>query len=149
MFLVNYSQKHSTVASSTSWDALLHEAVNEIQDLSLKPLVLQRFGGSEQRLGTLRIKPRTWVHLAVLSVTGEEEDLMGDKLMDALDFHKSVSGPASAHLHLLLDNTYRTPWLAAKLLSTNKDLARASAKELLKHLNTTKPENKSAFESYL
>ena len=78
----------------------MQQAVAEIQDLSLQPLVLQRFGWGGELLGTLRNRARTWARLAVLSVTGEEADLVGDKLADALGFHKTVAGQAAAHLHL-------------------------------------------------
>ena len=91
----------------------------------------------------------TGVRLAILSVTGEEADLVGENIVDALDFHNTVAGQAAAHLHLWFDNTYRNPWLAAKLLSTAKHLARATAKAHLKHLYATKPEIKSTFESCL
>ena len=48
------------------------------------------------------------VHLAVLQVVGEE-DLVAERLQVALDFHRSVSDQAAAHLNLLHDSTFRTP----------------------------------------
>ena len=61
-------------------------------------------------------RPKSCVALAVFQVLGEER-LVGEKLQEALDFHRCVSDQAAAHLNLLSDNTYMTPWLAAKLLS--------------------------------
>ena len=52
--------------------------------------------------------PNTWVHLVVLQVVGEE-DLVAERLHVALDFHRSVSDQAVAHLNLLHDNTFRKP----------------------------------------
>ena len=51
--------------------------------------------------------PTTWVHLVVLQVVGEE-DLVPERLQVALDFHRSASDQAVAHLNLLRDNTFRT-----------------------------------------
>ena len=67
----------------------------------------------------------------------------------ALDFHRTITDRAAMHLKLLADNTYRTPWLAAKLLSGDKDLAHTSAVELVKVLTTTSPDNRSSFERHL
>ena len=82
------------------------------------------------------------MHLAALQVVGEE-DLVAERLQVALDFHRSVSDQAVAHLNLLHDNTFRTPWLAAKLLSTDKAPAKSSAAALVKHLVTTRAGNKT------
>ena len=71
------------------------------------------------------------------------------KLQEALDVHRLVSDQAAAHLNLLSDNTYMTPWLAAKLLSKDKDLAQNSAALLVKHLATTRPANRTSFEKHL
>ena len=68
-----------------------------------------------------------------------EEDLVAERLQVALDVHKSVSDQATAHLNLLHDNTIKTPWLAAKLPSTDKALAKSSTAALVRHLVTTKP----------
>jgi hypothetical protein len=50
---------------------------------------------------------------------------------------------------LLASNTYRTPWLAAKLLSTDKNLAQSSAIDLLTLLVSGQPSNRTAFEHHL
>ena len=55
----------------------------------------------------------------LLQVLGDEE-LIAERLPESLDFHRIVSDQAAAHLHLLADNTFRTPWMAAKLLSKDK-----------------------------
>ena len=148
MFLLYYNQKHPYVATSTSWEELQQKSVSEIVDLTLKPVVLERFGRHEEGLQELREIPRTWVHLAVLEVVGDE-NIVSEWLQEALTFHRSVSDQAAAHLNLLLDNTFRTPWLAAKLLSTDKVLARTSATTLMRHLATTRPPNLSAFEKHM
>ena len=93
-------------------------------------------------------KPQSWVALRVLEVVGERA-LVDRYLEDALDFVRTVSDAAAAHLRLLLQNTFRTPWLAAKMLSTDAFHARASAREVLKHLDTTLPANRSSFEKHL
>ena len=67
----------------------------------------------------------------------------------ALDFHRLVTDKAAAHLQLLGDNTFRTPWLAAKMLSRDKVLAQTAAMELATLLASTKPTNRSLFEQYL
>ena len=81
----------------------------------------------------------------MLQVVGEE-DLLAEGLQVALDFHRSVTDQSTAHLNLLHDNTFKTPWLTAKLLSTDKALAKSSAAAMVKHLVTTKPGNKTSFE---
>jgi hypothetical protein len=141
MFLLYYNQKHPTIASSTSWDELLQKAVSEILDLDITPKVLNRFSSNEEALGAMKTRPRTWVALAVLQVVGEE-DLVSEWLQQALDFHRSVSDQAAARLNLLFENTYRTPWLAAKLLSKDKVLAQIAAAFLVRHLVTTRPANR-------
>ena len=90
---------------------------------------------------------KTWVHLAVLQVVGEER--LAEHIHDGLDFHRSVSDQAAAHLNLLGDNTFRTPWLAAKLLSSDQTLAKAAAGKLVRHLVSTKPDNRTSFEHHL
>ena len=79
----------------------------------------------------------------------DDEDIVAEHLQEALQFHRSVSGPAAAHLGLLAYNTFRTPWLAAKLLSKDKNLARDAARALLRHLASTRPNNRTAFETHL
>ena len=123
LFLLYHNQKHPMVAAKISWDELLKLAAAEILNLDISPLVLQRFGLPERAYEDLEERPKTWVELAVLQVVGEQ-DLVAERLVPALAFHRSVSDHAAAHLNLLLDNTFRTPWMAAKLLSTNEDLAR-------------------------
>ena len=148
MFLLYYNQKHPSVASSTSWDVLMQRAVSEILNLDITEKVLQRFALNEETLGEMEERPKSWVALAVLQVMGEER-LVGEKLQEAFDFHRLVSDQAAAHLNLLFDNTYRTPWLAAKLLSKDKALAQDSAALLVKHLATTRPSNRTSFEKHL
>ncbi len=122
MFLLYYNQKHEQVASCTSWDELMQKGVSEILNLEITPQILQRFGVSAEALQAMEHRPRTWVELAMLQVVGEQ-NLVLEKLEEALNFHRSVSDQTAAHLNLLSDNTFRTPWLAAKLLSKDQALA--------------------------
>ena len=70
-------------------------------------------------------------------------------LPGALDFHRAVTDSAAAHLALVGDNTFRTTWLAAKLLFSDTDLARAAAQELANHLTSTRPGNNTLFEAHV
>ena len=72
-----------------------------------------------------------------------------DYLPEALEFHKLVTDRAAAHLNLLSDSTYRTTWLAAKLLSRSPETAQHAAKSLAGHLASTRPGNRSLFEEHL
>ena len=99
-------------------------------------------------LAAMAQPPRTWVELAVLQVVGEQ-DLVAERLQPALDFHGQVADQAASHLSLLAENTYRTPWLAAKLLSTDRVLAREAARTLVRHIATTRPQNRTLFEQHL
>ena len=137
-----------SVASNTSWDVLMQRAVSEILNLDITEKVLKRFALNEETLGEMEERPKSWVALAVLQVMGEER-LVGEKLQEALVFHRLVSDQAAAHLNLLSDNTYRTPWLAAKLLSKDKEMAQNSAALLRKHLVKTRPANRTSFEKHL
>ena len=60
-----------------------------------------------------------------------------------------VSDAAAAHLNLLRENTYRTTWLVAKLLSKDRFIARDAATSLVRHLATTRPSNRTSFEEHL
>ena len=102
----------------------MQKAVSEIMNLEITPQILQRFGFSEEALVAMEAESRTWVELAVLQVVGEQ-NLVAERLQEALDFHRSVSDQSAAHLNLLNDNTFRAPWLAAKLLSKDKALAQS------------------------
>ena len=147
-YLYYWSGKHPSVACETSWDDLMQEAVSLILSLDITTKVLERFHLKEEDLAAMTARPKTWVDLAILQVVGEE-DLVAGYLPESLDFHRSVSDQAAAHLNLLGDNTFRTPWLAAKLLSKDKILARDSASALVRHLATTKPGNRTTFEERL
>ena len=90
----------------------------------------------------------TWVEFAVLHVVGAE-DLVMTYLEEALDFHRTTTSRAAGNLVLLGDNTFRTPWTAAQLLCSDPGSARAAAKTLSHHLDTTRPGNRTLFESHL
>ena len=90
--------------------------------------------------------PKTWGG-AVSAVRGGEETLVAEHLQTALDVHRRVTDSAGAHLALLCENTLRTPWMAAKLLSKQRDLAQAAAKDLARHLAATSPVNRTPFRA--
>ena len=116
-------------------------------DLDITPETLQAFSTTEDELNAMDPRPMTWVSLAVRCVVGAEDH--GEYIADAIDFHRRTSGQAAAHLSLTADNTFRTPWLAAKLLAKDRGLARDSAKVLLLHIASTRPENRTSFEDYI
>jgi len=74
---------------------------------------------------------------------------VAERLQVALDFHMSVSDQSVAHLNLLHDNTFKQPWLAAKLIFTAKALAKSSTAALVKHMVTTRPGNRTPFENHM
>ena len=78
-----------------------------------------------------------------------DQDLVEAHLGEALDFHRVVTDAAAAHLNLVGDNSFRTPWMAAKLLSSDKVLARGAATDLAKHLASTRPGNRTLFEAHV
>ena len=149
MFLLYWNVKHPKVSSMTSWDDLLSKAVDIINDLDLAPENLVRFKTPKSDLDAMGAnRPKTWVELAVLEVVGER-DLVPGYLTEALNFHRLVASRAAAHLDLLGCNTYRTPWLAAKLLLSDARSARDAAALVMKHLVTTNPTNRTSFEAHL
>ena len=91
--------------------------------------------------------PETWVSLMVGTLVGEEN--LGDFLPEAERFHLQCSGAAAAHLNLVANNTFRTPWLAAKLLLTDPPAARDAAGALVKLVSSTPPRSRTQFEEYL
>ena len=126
----------------------MHKAVSIIGGLDVTPHVLERFQMKDEDLAAMEARPLTWVSLAILQVV-QEQDLVAEHLPESLDFHRNVTDQASAHLHLLADNTFRTPWLAAKLLSKDKTMAHDAASSLVKHLASTRPNNRTPFEEHL
>ena len=125
----------------------MRKAVSLILSLEITTQLLERFKLSEPDLEGMDARPKTWVDLAVLQVVGDP-GLAAERLPEALEFHRSVSDQAAAHLNLLSDNTFRTPWLAAKLLSKGETLAQAAAVSLVRHVVATKPANRTAFENH-
>ena len=148
LFLMHWNAKHNKVVERTSWDELHNQAVSHILNLEISEHVLGRLKYTADDVAALDPRPRTWVELAVLQIVGEQA-LVEDRLKEALDFHRMVTDQASAHLSLILDNTFRTPWLAAKLLSTDKQVAQAAAKALSRHIASTRPSNRTLFEKHV
>ena len=136
------------MAGTTSWDTLMEQAVSLILGLDITPQVLEMFHLSHDDVQAMDPRPRTWVDLAVLQVVGAGK-LVEERLPETMDFHRTVSDEAAAHLNLLAENTFRTPWLAAKILSKDKDLAKESANALVRHLASTRPNNRTPFEEHV
>ena len=147
-FIAHWSGKHSHIALDTSWTELVSRATGILLSLDVTPEFLRGLGSTWADFEGLNPRPKTWVEFVVLKVVGDE-DLVEIHLSGALDFHRAVTDSAAAHLALVGDNTFRTPWMAAKLLSCDKDLARAAAQELAKHLAPTKPSNRTLFEAHV
>ena len=50
---------------------------------------------------------------------------------------------------MCIRDSFKTPWLAAKLLSKDRCLARDSAKALLAQIASARPDSRTSFEKYL
>ena len=148
MYLHYWSGKHTLVASSDSWEGLLQRSVSLILSLDISDQVLERFRLTEDDLAAMLERPKTWVDLAVLQVVGDQ-GLVAERLEEALVFHRTVTDQAAAHLNLLCENTLRTPWLAARILSKDRAHARDAAAALAKHLAKTRPANRTLFEEFM
>ena len=152
MFLLFWTGHHPHVVAESSWDEVMQKAVSNILSLDVDPEVRKRFskGLKDMDEGMVDLEERqiTWVNLAVLQVVGEQ-NLVAERLPEALDFHRQVSDSAAAHLNLLANNTFRTPWLSAKILRKEPGLAQDAAKALCKHLATTRPDNRTSFEQHM
>ena len=149
MFLLYWNAKHNMTASSTSWDELVQQAEHQILDLTICDRVLLRFKTTRAAVDAMDPRPRTWLDLAVLQVVGAFMDLYEREITGASVFHRQVAGKAASHLMNIGHNTYRTPWLAAKLLMKDKQLAKNGATALLKIIDETSPANRTAFEQHL
>ena len=64
-------------------------------------------------------------------------------------FHRATTGQAASHLALVDDNAFLSPRTAAKLLSTDPGIARAAAREFARHLDSTRPANRTLFETHI
>ena len=71
------------------------------------------------------------------------------RLQSAFDFRRRITDSAGSHLALLEENTFRTTWMAAKLLSKDPRVARAAAEDLARHLASMKTGNMSPFEKHV
>eukprot|EP00959_Pyramimonas_sp_CCMP1952_P417550 8748244-Pyramimonas_sp.AAC.1 len=148
MYLLHWNAKHIKVATETSWDQLMSKASQTILDLAVTEHVRQRFNVEVDAFVGMHPAPKSWVELAVWQVVGDQ-NLVEDMLGEALLFHRAVSDQAAGHLSLIADNTYRTPWLAAKMLSTDTGVARSAATALARHQASTRPMNRTTFEAHL
>ena len=146
--LLYHNARHNHVAFDTSWEQLMAETTSFILSLKLDAAVLERFSVTPEILEAIDPAPKTWVELALYLVV-VDKDITAERLAEALAFHRTVSDQAAGHLALLADNTFRTPWLAAKILSSDKMAARAAAGALSKHIATTRPANRTHFEAHV
>ena len=147
-FLLYWNGKHNHLARETSCEELFDKGSALVLDTDVSGEAVTRLGSTPEEVAAMDPRPKTWVELCVYNVVGDM-DLVAARLPGALDFHRAVATKAASHLKLLKDNTLRTPWLAARMLSGNKAAAKAAASELLKHLDTTRPTNRTAFEVHL
>ena len=112
-------------------------------DLNLSTPVPERCHVTESDVAATVEEPKTWVDLVVTQIVGEK-DLDERYLTDPREFNRAASGPAAGHLHLLHDNTDRTPWLAAQPLSSDPHVARDATAALHNHLMA--PESRQSNE---
>ena len=92
--------------------------------------------------------PNTWVEMAVRHVVGQaEETLVAMHLQSAFDFHRRITDSAGSHLAMIKENTYRTTWQAATLLSNDIQTSRSATEDLARHLAATRASNRSPFEN--
>ena len=145
MFLARWNSKHNHVAEEIAWEDLVKNAVQNILNRDVDPLTLKRLGFGGDR--TPDPLPRTWIHLLTEEIVGGDQ--LPEYIEKALRFHRQVSAKAAAHLALVGDNTFRTPWLAAQLLAKDPLGAQDAARALLKSLNKTKPSTRTHFEKHL
>ena len=148
-FLLYWNGKHGNVVSKTSWDNLLERAQTIITDHDITRHTLSRCKTSPEDLEAMARKPASWVELVVFEAVGGDWAAVDRHLDETLEFANRVSQRAAAHLKLLARNTFRTPWLAAKLLTTDPLMASDSAKALMSVLDKTRESNRSAFESHM
>ena len=118
-------KKNARVADDTSWDELMAKATANIFCLEITPRVLWRLYVTAEEVAAMVPPPKTWVELAILQALGDA-DLVPPRIGEALDFHRKVTDKAAGHLALVADNTFRTPWTATKLLSTDRIIARTA-----------------------
>ena len=147
-FLYYWNSKHNLVVLETTWQELLAKATEILWNLDVSNEFLERIGSSREDFDALVPEPKTWVEMVVLQVVGDR-DLVDVHLAEAVEFHRSVTDSSASHLALVGENTFRTPWLAATILSSDRVRAQGAAKDLAMHLATTRPSNRTAFEKHL
>lgn len=145
---MTWASAHGTIASCATWESVVAEATEVIGDLSVDEGVLRRFRLSPAILKESGWVPRTWVELALQQILGDP-DLVSDALPAALEFHRRVADKASAHLALTVENIGRSHWLAAAVVHPDPTKAQAAAARLVRHLATTAPRARNAFEEHL
>ena len=147
-FLYYWNSKHNLVALETSWNELIARATEILWSLQVTDDFLGRIGSCREEYDALHPKPKTWVEMVVLKIVADR-DLVDMHLGEALEFHRATTDSAASHLALVGENTCRAPWLAATLLSSGSGRAQCAAKELAKHLASTRPSNRTGFEKHL
>ena len=148
MFLMYHNSKHPNLALEDTWDGMSKKFTEHILDMALTDEVLKRFKTTQENLDALGWLPNSWIDLVVLMVMGDTT-LVEGQLSEAFAYHKVITDKAASHLALVASNIMRTSWLAAGILSKDALQAQTGASQLVRHLATTPPALRSAFEDYM
>ena len=148
MFLMYHNSKHPNLALEDTWDGMSQKFTRHILDMEITDEVLKRFKTTQANLDARGWSPKTWVDLAVLLVV-DDSTLYDAQAQEAWAYHQVITDKASSHLALVAFNIMRTSWLAAEILSKDAHKAQTGALELVKHLSSTPPAMRTAFEEYM
>ena len=148
LFLVRWNAKHQQVAGHSTWEELMKEATGRIRGLAVDSGVHRRFETTPELLAEKNWNPRTWVEL-LLRRLFEDAGLVQNYLPAALKFHTLLVDKASGHLDLTASNIMRTPWTAARMLSSDACQAQAAAATLVAHIAKTPARIRTPFEQGL
>ena len=148
LFLHRWVNVHPHIARVELLETLFQQGKDNLQDLGLDDLVIERIGTTRAELGVKGWDPCTWVELAVLLVYDDTELAQG-ALPEIMEFHSRLVARTVSHLALLEDNIHRTTWRAGGLLAPDATAAQASANALERQLLTTARARLTAFEQVL
>ena len=145
LFLHRWVNVHRHIARVEPLETLFQQGKDNVQDLGLNDLVIERLGTTRAELYVKGWAPSTWVELATLLVY-DDTVLAAAALPDVMELHSRLVARTVSHLALLEDNILRTTWLAGAVLSPDAAAAQASANKLERQLLTTAPARRTAFE---
>ena len=148
LYLHRWVNVHKRIAGSMTLDELSSQAKGILQDLSLDDETVARLGCSAAVLAEKAWAPANWVELAAL-MEYEDEDLARDAMPALQRLHLALASRGTSHLALVVDNIYRTPWLAASVLSPKPERAQAGAAALMRHVLSVAPGKRTAFERFV